>query len=115
MAKSKKELDEELLMECRGYSLRDNKPDGAYIKINNYFFNINKIKRLIASGANVNAKNKLGVTPLHVAVLRDNTAIAKFLIDSGADVSAKNKWDQTPLHLAKYTKMKDLLREHGAK
>ena len=67
MAKSKKqkELDEELLRECQGYTRRDNKLDGAYIKEGGYFFNINKIKRLISAGADVNVKDEDGWSPLY--------------------------------------------------
>ena len=95
-----KAMDEELLRECGGYHRSRNKPDGAYIQVGLYFFNINKIKRLIASGADVNAKNENGQTPLHWAVLEDRIEMAKLLIASGADVGAKNKDGETPLHWA---------------
>ena len=97
-----KALDEEFLRECEGYTTRDNKPDGAYIKAKGKFFNLNKIKHLIEAGAYVGAKDRDGETPLHKAVESDNIKMAKFLIDSGADVNDKNSliYGHTPLHYA---------------
>ena len=101
MAKSKKqkELDKELREECWGYSERDNKPDGAYIKAKGIFFNLNKIKRLIEMGADVNAKNGYGYSPLRLAVRGDNKLI-KLLISAGADVNTKDYRGESPLHIA---------------
>ena len=45
-------------------------------------------KLLIDAGADVNAKNNDGKTPLHKC---NDADIAKLLIDAGADVNAKNK------------------------
>jgi len=93
-----KAMDEELLRECGGYHRSRNKPDGAYIEEYGFFFNINKIKRLIERGADVGAKDRDGDTPLHLA---DSVELAKLLIASGADVGAKDKWwGNTPLHSA---------------
>jgi len=111
--KEQKALDEELLREYEGYHRSHNKPDGAYIEEDEYFYNINKIKRLIASGADVNVKND-GFTPLHLAVGMKNIELAKLLIVSGADVRAKNKWGSTPLHLADSVELAKLLIDSGA-
>jgi len=113
--KEQKALDEELIRECQGYYEDDDKPDGAYIEEDGMFFNINKIKRLIASGADMGAKDIDGETPLHVAVWEDNIAVAKLLIASGADVNAKGWNGFTPLDWAKSEEMEALLIEHGAK
>jgi len=104
MGKSEKQkaLDKELLRECQGYTTRDIKPDGAYIQEGGWFFNLNKIKRLIASGADVRAKDRNGYTPLHLAIRSDNIEIAKLLIVSGADVRAYSDNGFTPLHSAVY-------------
>ena len=95
-----KRLDEELLRECKGYHARQDKPDGAYIEEGVCFFNINKIKRLIEAGANVNAKNEFGYTPLHRTWW--SVTIVKLLISAGADVNAKDRYDESPLAMAVY-------------
>jgi len=60
------------------------------------------IEYLVEKGADVNAKDKKGNTPLHYLVGREfcDLKIVKFLIKSGAKVNAKNKEGDTPLHLA---------------
>ena len=48
----------------------------------------------------VNAKDKLGMTPLHWAVTNRHASLLKLLIDSDAYVNAKDKLGETPLHRA---------------
>jgi ankyrin repeat protein len=54
---------------------------------------------LVSQGADVNAKNIVGETPLHHAAVHTtiNTAIIEFLISNGADMSTKNNRGETPL------------------
>jgi ankyrin repeat protein len=56
------------------------------------------VRLLIGAGANVNARNDLGVTPLHRAVRSPD--IAALLLDRGANVSAVDARGRTPLHWA---------------
>ena len=91
-------LNEELLRECMGYSDRDNKPDGAYIEADMLLFNINKIKRLIEMGADVNAKTKNDYTPLYYAVRNDNVVLVKLLIEMGADIGVGTSYGVILLH-----------------
>src|SRR6188508_1942486 len=88
------------------------------------------VRLLIAKGADLNARDWAGRTPLFAAAEYDlemtkalldagadanartsdgynplhmvgNAAIAKLLLDHGADVNAKDKWEpRTPLHFA---------------
>ena len=55
---------------------------------------------LIANGANVNVKNKAGITPLHSAAKQGHKEISELLIHNGADVNGVDNWGRTPLHLA---------------
>ena len=47
--------------------------------------------RALDNGADVNAKNDDGDTPLHRAAYNNAAEVAKLLIDKGAEVNAKNK------------------------
>ncbi|MBR4985307.1 MAG: ankyrin repeat domain-containing protein [Proteobacteria bacterium] len=66
----------------------------------NYPPSIEKIKSLIEAGADINAKDDNGKTPLHwcVSLRSSNDDIAKLLIGAGADVNAKDNKGRTPLH-----------------
>ena len=80
--------------------------------------NIDEVKRLIAQGANVNAKDKHTVTALHWAADQGHTAVVELLIAEGADVNAKSKDGSTPLWAATDGGHKDvanLLKRHGGK
>lgn len=55
---------------------------------------------LIAAGANVNAKTREGVTPLHYAAWKHNTNTARLLVNMGAKIDARDKIGRTPLFIA---------------
>ena len=80
--------------------------------------NIEAVKQHIAGGANVNAMNKYGWTPLHEAARFGQKEVSELLITKGADVNARNDDGVTPLDTAimhKQTEITDLLRQHGGK
>ncbi len=61
---------------------------------------IEKVKQLIASGADINQNQRSLGTPLHQASLSGNKALAELLIANGANVNAAHKILGTPLYLA---------------
>lgn len=70
------------------------------------------IPLLLNGGADANAKDENGYTPLHRAIRLGQTAdIINALIEHGADVNAKDKYGITPLHIALETGNYDLARE----
>ena len=58
------------------------------------------VKYFVEKGANIEAKNNDGDTPLHYACLNQKTEIVKYFIEKGANIEAKNKNGNTPLHYA---------------
>ena len=55
---------------------------------------------LVEQGANIEATNKIGVTPLHAACSSGNNDIIKFLLEKKAYIEAKTDEGLTPLHIA---------------
>ena len=55
---------------------------------------------LLEKGAEVNAKDNIGETPLHEAASVNAADVAKVLINEAADINAKDKNGKTPLHEA---------------
>ena len=58
------------------------------------------LELLVAGGADVNARNKDGVSPLLIAVQKRNFDHVKFYADRGADINSADKAGDTPLSLA---------------
>lgn len=61
------------------------------------------IEYLIAAGADPNAVDRSGVSPLHRAVRTRSAAAVRALLDGGADSRRPNKAGSMPLHLAVQT------------
>lgn len=72
---------------------------------------------LLTKGANVNAKNKIGYTCLHIAACGRGKDFVKILLNHGADVNAKEDRGNTPLHEtveSAFTDDLEALLSHGA-
>ena len=67
------------------------------------------ITLLIATGADVNAHNPYGQTPLHVAAKYGYTPIAEMLLAAGAKVTVLSHDNKFPIDLAKDAELKKLL------
>jgi hypothetical protein len=69
-----------------------------------------RVRKLLRKGANVNARDYIGCTPLHRAAFWGHAKVAELLLERGADVNARNEGGRTP-GLADVVR---LLLEHGA-
>jgi len=78
-----------------------------------------QMEALLAKGAEVNARNAHGWTPLHVAAAGGDPAVLALLLKHGADVHAQSHIGTTPLDNATTRGGRqaviDLLLAHGAK
>jgi len=73
------------------------------------------VKRHLKRGADVNAKDEYGRTPLLEAARNGHKAVAELLIAKGADVNAKDNNGRTPLYYALNTGVAKILKRHGAR
>jgi len=78
--------------------------------------NFEEVKILVESGANVNARDKIGYTPLLTVANTDNLEIFKYLVEHGADINARVNSKFGVLHKASMNKnpiiLKYLLEEY---
>lgn len=80
--------------------------------------NVSYVRRLIALGADVNAKDDYNCIPLHYACIERDKNVVRVLINAGSNVNAKEYNGRTPLHNACHygnTKAVELLLAAGAK
>ena len=78
--------------------------------------NLDTVKKLIANGLDLNAKNKFGNTPLHYASIAGHLKIVKYLLSNGAN-NIKSNSGKTPLDFARekeYVEIVSTLTNWGA-
>ena len=91
--------------------------DGWNLHYAAYVHELDISSALIATGDDVDARNKNGNTPLHWAVQSNNLEGAHLLVDSGAEIDAKNNIGWTHLDWASEKnslEMASLLIKSGA-
>ena len=79
--------------------------------------NVLAVAACVASGADVNARNEQGQTPLHHAVANRDSAFVAWLLDAGANTGPADIRSETPLHHAVRARARGivtLLLEAGA-
>jgi len=76
-----------------------------------------KVKTALEKGANPNAKDDNGWTPLYRAAHKGHVDVVRVLLERGANPNAKNNIGGTPLHIAAYfghVEIVKLMLERGA-
>lgn len=68
------------------------------------------VRHAIATGADVNARDRENISALHWAVISMSTDVVRVLIEHGARVRTVNAYHQTPLHSAVFRGSFDCLR-----
>jgi ankyrin repeat protein len=72
---------------------------------------------LLDRGANINAENQYGFTPLHIAVVSKKMEIIELLFKKGAHVNCADRNSITPFHLAIEEGSEEIIKlllQHGA-
>jgi ankyrin repeat protein len=77
-----------------------------------------KVRYLLDAGADIEAKNKYGITALMYASSKGDEKAVQLLLDAGADVNAKDNWEETAFQYAlkwNYVYIAQILKDAGAK
>ena len=92
---------------CNGYEY------GA-LGLGSIFSRIDLVELLVEKGAQINAKDRDGLTPLHDAVKRGSEPgsleLVKILVEKGATIDIINNNNETPFYLAKKHKHEEIAK-----
>jgi ankyrin repeat protein len=69
-----------------------------------------KVQKALENGANPNAKNPFGRTPLHEAVVKGRFEVVELLLARGADPRIADNKGHIPLDYAKDSAIRSLLK-----
>lgn len=75
------------------------------------------VKTMVEAGVPVDEPNNEGLTPLHLAIYRNDLKLINYLLSKGADVNKKCKDELSSLYQATeygYPKLVELFLDHGA-
>lgn len=88
----------------------DFKEDGSYYEEEKEIYPSEELMTLLLkNGADINTKNKMGMTPLMHYSLKGEDRLVKILLENGADVNAKS--EMTAFDLAQSKEIKNLIKD----
>ncbi len=73
--------------------------------------NAYRVEKLLAKGANPDARNSRGYTALMLAARHKKTRLGELLLAANADVSLRNSYGETALMLASYHGQLDMVKQ----
>lgn len=79
--------------------------------------NVEAVRKFLAQGADINARDEYGNTPLMLACRNCHLDVVKFLLESGCDFTLTDRYSKKAIDIAEdwgYPTIVELLKEYGA-